>query len=140
MLQAMTAFTRSGGRLLVSGAYIGSEMQSDEQRLFTRDILRYEYAGTLPADSIADVTGLSTNFNLSVEPNEQQYKLTTADCLAPTQGAFCAMVYDHSKQCAATAYAGTDYKCFAIGFPFEAITDADRRRDLMRGIIGFLLN
>ncbi|MBQ9286482.1 MAG: hypothetical protein IJ209_09440 [Bacteroidaceae bacterium] len=139
MVQSVASFTRSGGRLLVSGAYIGSDMQTDDERLFTRSVLRYEYAGTLPSDSIADITGLNTNFSISVVPNEQQYTVSSANSLAPVEGSFCAMVYDHSGQSAATAYAGTDYKCFAIGFPFEAITDVDKRRQLMSGIIRFLL-
>ena len=139
MVQSIASFTRSGGRLLVSGAYIGADMQDDDERLFTRSVLHYEYAGSLPADSICDVSGLSTNFHLSNAPNERQYCVSSASCLAPAEGSFCAMIYDHSGQSAATAYDGTDYKCFAIGFPFEAVTDADRRRELMSGIIRFLL-
>ncbi len=139
MIQSVAEFTRTGGHLLVSGAYIGTDMQTDEQRVFTRDILKYEYAGSLPADSIGDISGLGLHFNIANTPNERQYMVSAADCLAPSEGAFCAMAYDHSGQSAAIAYSGSDYHCFAMGFPFEAITDADQRRDIIRGIMQFLL-
>jgi len=49
------------------------------------------------------------------------------------------MVYANQTS-AAVAYAGGDYHAFTMGFPFECITDAQKRAAIMRGIMNFLNN
>lgn len=39
---ALSVFRSIGGRILVSGAYIGSDMQTDDERHFTAEVLGYE--------------------------------------------------------------------------------------------------
>lgn len=139
LLQVVAEFTRAGGSILVSGAYIGNDMQRDDERVFTRSVLKYEYAGSLPTDSLGQIAGLSQDFSIFNVPNEQSYAVSSVDCLAPMSGAFCAMVYSESRQSAAVAYQGSDYRSFAMGLPLEAVAEADVRVELMRGIIQFLL-
>lgn len=139
LTQAVAAFVRGSGSVLVSGAYVGSDMTSDDDRLFTRSVLKYDYAGSLPTDSLTGMTGLSTTFDIHRRPNEQSYYTPRVDCLAPVGGAFCPMVYNPVGKSAAVAYSGTDYRLFAIGFPFEGITERETRVNLLRGILQFLV-
>lgn len=137
--QATAAHVRNGGSILVSGAYIGSDMTSQKDRLFTRSLLKYEYAGALSSDSISSITGLSTSFDIYRTLNEKSYYVPTVDCLAPVDGGFCTMVYGAGGESAAVAYQGNDYRTFCIGFPFESITDPQVRVALLQGMIQFLL-
>lgn len=48
MQRILTSYCRSGGSLLVSGAYTGSDMNSSQgDREFIRNILKYRYGNTL---------------------------------------------------------------------------------------------
>ena len=139
LVQAAAEFARSGGHLLVSGAYVGSDMTSEADRLLTRSLLKYEYAGALVADSIAGITSNDGTFDIYRKLNEVSYCVPAVDCLSPTQGAFCSMVYAPSGQSAAVAYDGQDYRAVTLGFPFESITDDEIRRRILMNIINFLI-
>ena len=139
LIQASAEFVRTGGSLLVSGAYVGSDMTSENDRLFTRSILKYEYAGALSADSITHINGLNTDFDIYRQLNEESYCVPAIDCLAPLDKGFCPMVYAPSGQSAAVAYQGSDYRSFTMGFPFEAIKDPQTRSTLLQGILQFLI-
>ena len=138
LIQVAAEFARSGGNLLVSGAYVGSDMTSDADRLFTRSLLKYEYAGALPADSISGITSNDGNFDIHRRLNEELYSVPAVDCLAPTSEAFCPMVYGPTGASAAVAYDGQDYRSMTLGFPLESITDTAMRRRVLMNIIAFL--
>ena len=146
--QALRGFTRGGGSLFVSGAYVATDMREDDERLFTRQVLRYEYAGTMNADSISAIEGMGQAARLFTSPNEVRYSVTTTDCLAPapttattaTPDAFCAMTYTPSSQSAAVAYKGTTYRAMTLGFPIESVNDVATRQQLWRAILPFLLS
>ena len=138
LTQTAAEFVRGGGSLLVSGAFVGSDMTSESDRLFTRSILKYEYAGALDADSITAVSGLGTTFDIFRQLNEERYCVPAVDCLAPSGESFCAMTYSPTGQSAAVAYQGSDYRAFTLGFPLESIKDTPMRIDILRGILQFL--
>lgn len=140
LIQTVAAFTRSGGNILVSGAFIGSDMLSDAERLFTRSVLKYEFAGYLPTYSIGSIFGLNNTFSVFRTFNEKSYSVPHVDCLVATSPAFSTMVYQPSGQSAAVAYKGKDYRSIALGFPIESVSDAGIRKELMRGLMQFLLN
>ena len=125
--------------MLVSGAYIGNDMQADDDRLFTRSLLKYDYASTLPADSLQNISGMNLDFNIRRGYCERAYGTPSVDCLAPVAPAFCTMVYGSSQQSAAVAYQGNDYRSLCFGFPLETIADERIRQLLWRDILGFLL-
>ena len=121
----------------MSGAYIASDMvQPDEQR-FLSQVLKCLPAGTTK-EPTGTVTGLGTSFQFYRHLNEQHYAATRTDVLAPMEGAFSAMAYADGNP-AATAYRGTDFGVFAMGFPFECIQQANTRASIMQGILNYLL-
>jgi hypothetical protein len=139
LTQVVAEFVRGGGNLLVSGAFVGSDMTSDSDRLFTRSVLKYEYASALSAQDITSITGLGTACDIYRQLNEQSYCVPAVDCLAPVDEGFCTMVYSPSGESAAVAYQGSDYHSFVMGFPLESITDTYLRVSILSAILRFLI-
>lgn len=137
MQSKLSAYTAGGGRLLVSGAYIGQDMKDDSERRFLSKVLHLDYAASNTTQA-ENISGLGMNFDIYRVPCKQHYAATSADVLSPLSPAFCVMQYADGVS-AAVAYDGTDYKCFSMGFPFECIKSQQQRRLIMKGILSFLM-
>lgn len=138
MQAALRKYTNHGGSLLVSGAYIGSDQTTDDEKLMLSELLKCETAGV--NTSSAAVRGLGLHFDFYKSLNETHYAATHTDVLLPTSSfSFPAMVYEHDESSAAVAYNGNDYHAFTMGFPFECITDSLARARIMKGIMSFLI-
>ena len=140
MQRILTSFCQSGGNLLISGAYIGSDMDNSQgNRDFIQNILKYRYGNSLKTDGdkIA-VQGLGRTFTLPRLPNEQSYPVTSPDCILPMSPAFPVMTYATGNASAAVAYQGSDYRTFIMGFPFESIREETSRNAIMASILHFL--
>ncbi|MDR0892233.1 MAG: xanthan lyase [Mediterranea sp.] len=139
MQRLLTSYLRSGGSLLVSGAYIGSDMSATQGgREFTERILKYGYQGSITDKQVSEVTGMGHTFGLPRQMNERQYSLPAVDCIVPADGAFPLFTYS-TGSCAGTAYQGADYRTIALGFPFESITSDEALASLMAGMLRFLM-
>lgn len=139
LYKILKPYTKKGGHLLVSGAYVASDQTTLSEQNMVSDLLKCLSAGTIRNMS-GMVGGLGMEFGYYSQLNEQHYAATKTDILTPTvNGAFPAMVYKDSNTCAAIAYQGNDYHAFTMGFPFECIIDQQTRERLMRGIINFLI-
>ena len=140
MQRALTAYCQSGGNLLVSGAYTGSDMDSSQgDREFTQNILKYRFGNSLQAtEKNISVQGLGRSFSIPRLPNEQAYPVTAPDCILPVATAFPVMTYTPGNLPAATAYRGNDYRTFIMGFPFESIAQEASRTAIMASVLQFL--
>ena len=137
--KALLPFTKKGGHLLVSGAYVASDQKTMEEQNDVSSLLKCTLAGVCRNTS-GNVGGLGLDFNYFSQLNDTHYAATQTDILAPSvPHAFPAMVYKDSNTSAAVAYKGNDYHAFTMGFPFECITDPVTRERLMRGILNFLI-
>lgn len=136
--QRLSSFTQKGGSLLVSGAYLSTDMQQPTEQTFLSSVLKLNGQGQNSNLSDTDITGLGLNFSIYRTPNDVHYAATHTDIVCPTQDAFSAMAYP-SGESAAVAYQGTDYRSFAVGFPLECIKDKTLRRQIFQGITNFLL-
>ena len=124
--------------LLVSGSFIGSDMQREDERRFTREVMHYDFAGSARADSTGIVRGLNLNLPLQRDKGGDTYAVIAPDALMPVgNGAFTAFAYGQG-QSAGIAYSGKDCRVVAMGFPFEGIADADLRRQAIRALVDFL--
>ena len=140
MQRILTSYCQSGGHLLVSGAYVGSDMDSSQgNKEFIQNILKYRHGNSLKTDGdkIA-VRGLGHTFTLPRLPNEQSYPVTSPDCILPMSPAFPVMTYAIGNTPAAVAYQGSDYRTFVMGFPFESIREETSRNVIMASILRFL--
>lgn len=138
------SYMDKGGRMLVSGAFIGSDMQSVDEQKFTEEVLKYSYDESMAPSTSATstLTGCGIDFTIPRTLNEKQYAVQTCDCLRPanTKDAFAAFAYTQNSRCAGIAYQKGDYRVMALGFPFESVTSARDRNTLMAAMLQFLLN
>ena len=137
--QQLQTYLSQGGRLMVSGAYIGSDMQSSSEQAFTSKVLKYQFMGQESQESLSAINGMNTQVSLFRNPSEQHYWITRSDILQPTEGAFSTMTYQPDQQSAAIAYQGQDYRTMAFGFPLECIENTELRRSIMNAALQFLL-
>lgn len=137
---AVNRFTTSGGNVMVSGAYIGSDMALPEEIKFTEDIFKYRLAGVQANDSATTISGMNTELTVYGKMNEICYPVTYMDVIVPLEGAFPTMAYRPVGQSAAVAYQGSDYHSIAFGFPLECITDPYVRRSIFYASTQFLLS
>ena len=137
MRKTLTDYTRRGGALLVSGAYIGTDIMGTEEERFVSETLKCTYGGQYRAEN-NQVNGLGTVIPYYNMLNEEHYAATSADILRPAAPAFTVMQYADGQD-AAVAYKGKDYRSFTMGFPFECIMDEQKQGSIMRGILNFLL-
>lgn len=138
MQEKLKRYAKSGGRILVSGSYMASDMQGSNEKAFLRDILHVAYNGCESNISQDRIDGMGTSFNIYKSLNEYHYASTRSDILHAVAPAYCALTYE-SGTSACVAYNGTDFKTISLGFPFECITSAKKRNTIMRGLMTFLL-
>jgi hypothetical protein len=139
MQECLRDFTACGGNLLVSGAFVGSDMITDEDRSFLNDVLKVRFEG-INTEVNNQIQGMGTAFNFHRQLNEKHYAAQQTDILIPAApNAFSTLVYANNTS-AAVAYQGSDYRAFAMGFPLECITSQNMRDMIMRGILKFLSN
>lgn len=131
--QAIAGYCQNGGRLLVSGAYVGSQL-GDES--FKQNTLKYSYGGNMKHTRSGEIYGTNIRFQIPRTANEKTYAVAAPDCILPQKQAFPAFVYTENNQCAGIAYKGS-YRTFILGFPFESVSEAEQRTHIMRAIINF---
>lgn len=131
---ALRRFTASGGHVLISGAYIGTDAWDhvyqgvpaapESTREFVRTVLGYEWvtnAGTR-SDAVMPARGSGlplVHYNRSWSPSV--YRVENPDGIKPAgPRASVLMRYgDSARIGAATWYDGPGYKVAAFGFPLE---------------------
>lgn len=138
MQQSLSQYVAQGGSLLVSGAYVATDMKSEEERRFLSHVLKCQAGGTYRGDE-ETVKGMGTTMEIYHHLNEQHYAATSCDVLMPTDdGSFCAMLYPDGTS-AAIAYQGKNYRTFVMGFPWECIKDGRKRTSIMKGLLNYLI-
>lgn len=130
-------FASQGGRLLVSGAYIGSDMTSEADRRFIQEVLKADYKATISTTDIQQIQGIGGRHTFFNTPNEKHYAIQSADVIEAIGGAFTPIVYENGYS-AATAYDGQDYKSFVMAVPIECITQPTAQKNLIEAILSFL--
>ncbi len=139
MLSAISQLTLQGTSIMVSGAFIGSDIHSAQLDAFVADKLKYRFSGSVPADSICGVQGLNNAATIYSRPNEQNYWVRSTDIIEGVGGAFNTMKYDATGYPAAVAYPGPGYRVLAFGFPLECIKENEARRNIMGIAVDFLM-
>lgn len=135
----LRSYAKSGGRILVSGAYVGSDMTQPHERSFMSDVLKTTFTGTDTNAGNNMVDGLGLSFGIIRQINDRHFAATSVDRIAACDGrSFAAMRYQDGST-AGVAYDGTDYKSFVMGYPYECINNVRTRQQVMKGLLAFLL-
>ena len=122
MQHALTHYLQHGGRLLLSGAHIASDMQGKEDAAFTKNQLHYEFRCTH-----ASRTGkirierelTKGNYTFRTEPNDTMLHTENADGLFPTEGGIVVARFPEVNVAAAighdaTAEGGSKTLCWSF--------------------------
>lgn len=137
-------YTQSGGCLLLSGAYIGIDVQqhNEEETLrnenFTQRVLHWRQQGEQRGNTTLGVSGMNTQATLTMVPNEEHLSTPRVSVLQAAGTAYPILTYA-SQQPAAIAYKGQDYKAITLGFPIEQLNEPNVRKQLMGAFIRFLI-
>lgn len=137
--QLMEQLAQTGKGILVSGAYIGTDMNTADERQFLTRMLKWTPGGALTAGDCTSVQGMNTQSAVYTEPNEEHYWVRHMDVLQPTSPAFATMLYADGQHASAVAYQGSDYKAISFGFPLECMVQADARSAVFAAVVQFLL-
>lgn len=147
MIDALSGYCDSGGRLLISGAYVGRDVwdetySSDKARLFAQKVLHYKWEESHPSHKETLARSIVPGYNHTAyhwegRPNEECYAVEETDVLLPAgKGAATFLIYGNHDS-AAVAYDNGVYKCCTIGFPIEAIIGEENRNEIMKEIFQF---
>ena len=149
--EALRAYSRRGGNLLVSGAHIGTDawdrvypVSTDSlaraaMQTFIVETLGYRwmtnYASRSPkiwktGTGRMDLSAVPAPLYYQNEPGESCYHVETPDGLVPAdpEKASTVLRYSDTDISAAVCYQGEGYKTVCFGFPLEVLT-AEAARD-----------
>lgn len=132
-------YCAAGGSLFISGAFIASDMaKNTEDRRFIRDVLRFDYGGSVSELNENCISGSGLEFSIARTVNERCYAVSRPDILVPLDDAFVSFVFNGNRESAGVAYAG-NYRIISTSFPFETVSEEEQRDKLMGAIMRFLM-
>ena len=150
MQEAITAYCNQGGNIIVSGAFVGTDLwdnrlatPEEADKKFATDVLKYKWRVGQAAlkGKVKSVDSpfpmLTGNYTYHNELNEESYVVEAPDAIEPaSKDAYTVMRYSENNLSAGVAYQG-DYKTYIMGFPFETIRTEAERETLMKAILTF---
>jgi hypothetical protein len=136
-------FVAGGGNLFLSGSEIGWDLDNlNNGRDFYNNVLRADYvaddAGTYNVEG--DAGSIFNGLDFSFDNGALFFDANFPDVIAANQGSVAALSYDGgSGGTAGIQYDGDDQngKVVMFGFPFETITTAQNRADVMGRVLEF---
>lgn len=160
MQQRIEFHCNIGGGVLVTGAYIGTDLMDNAMtdsiaregdRRFANEVLGFNWhIGKGSVDGrVKEVPSpfrmfTQRAFTFQTEPSADSYAVESPDAIRPSgMEAFTIMRYEENNLTAATAMErmgsfGRSYRVVAAGFPFETIIGEDTRSALMKEFLSFL--
>lgn len=137
MQDKLSRYAKNHGDLIVSGAYVSSDMSKLKEVRFLEETFHISHNGMERLQGNNIVKGMNTSFEIYTTPNEEHYAATTVDKIKPIAPAFCALT-DQNGNSLCVAYDGSNCRTFTMGFPFECIKSAQKRSMIMQGILNFI--
>jgi len=134
----------NGGRMFLSGAYVGSDLYSDiNGKSFAKNILRFNHKTTH-----ASKTGIFHSVNKDFIPyrrtfyynsvfDKNIYKVEAPDEIEPINGSEVLMRFSENEFTSMIGYKG-NYGLVVSTIPFETIISQDDRKFLMKSILDYL--
>lgn len=152
---ALRAHTAAGGDVLVSGAYVATDLWdnpfsskevAEADRKFATEVLGYHWRvgqATVEGDAYEVHTPFPAftggRWQFCSELNSECYAVESPDSFyAPDKEHGCTLMrYGENNLVAGTAFAPGAYRTVVLGFPFEVIRGADARAALMKQVLDF---
>lgn len=151
----LTGFCRAGGRVFVSGAYVGTDLWQNpltptlaSDRQFAENILKYKWRADRACATgevayvVSPLASERTHISYYHQPNEDSYAVESPDAIVPTDSAaYTAFRYPDSNMSAGIVFGGnaTDrWRTVVLAIPFESLKGEAVRDRLMEQILRFL--
>jgi hypothetical protein len=144
----VTTYLKAGGRLFVSGAEIGWDLDNrNNGRSFYRDYLKAVYVND-SSNSVYDLQGTSSGIfhDLSFSFDNGApgtYNVGTPDTININGGSIAALNYGATANIAGIQFSGMfpsgtqEGKLVNLGFPFETISSMEARNEVMKRVLEF---
>lgn len=149
-------FTSAGGNIFVSGSYLATDLWDNPyssketaaaDKDFATGVLGYHWRvgqATVEGD-VYEVQSRFPQFDggvfkFSNELNSDTYAVESPDCMYAADDAKGATImrYSENNLIAGIAHDAGNYRTVVMGFPFETVTGADSRLDMMKQVLAFL--
>jgi hypothetical protein len=149
MMESVERYTKAGGDVFLSGAYIGTDMMENSDSVaiqFATQVLHYTWrthhatniGSVYVTDRAVDLFPEQVMFNTA--DHGILYKVESPDAIEPAgTGAFRIYRYTSGNCSAGIAYKGS-YCTVALGFPFECILTPQQRAELITRVMNFFEN
>ena len=154
LMDALRAFTGKGGSVMMTGAYVGSDLwdnaagNTDEAaKSFVKSVLGFEglqgrasLDGTVSAVDSPDIRLSSPGaWGFVSRLNDKQYAVESPDAIRASDGnGFTWLRYGENGLPAAIASDRGGYRTVVMGFPLETVTTVQERTSLMSRIMDYL--
>ena len=151
---ALRQFTAGGGSVLLTGAYVGSDLwdnaagNDDEQgKTFVKDVLGFEglhgrasLDGTITTVDSPEIRLSSPGaWSFTNKLNDKTYAVESPDAIrASDDRGFTWMRYGENGLPAAIASDRGNYRTVVMGFPLETVSTVQERTSLMTRIMDYL--
>jgi len=145
-LSKINGIAKSGGKIFISGAYLGSEFGENNDTItakFVKEVLHFSWrtghaskGGAFYSTDYAR-KWLNGKWNFNSEYHPEIYTVEAPDGLEPAgKNAITAFRYGENNASAGILFHGS-YRIAAMGIPFEAIINSADRKMFMRQIFNF---
>ena len=142
-------YARNNGRLIVSGAYVGTDMRDSLEQVFLSDVFKASFNGAVKTDTLlvairpltSDTDSIARDSVVALlykSPNAVHYAPTKVDVLTPLDGATTGYRYT-GWWSASVAYVAGNRRSHIFGFPIECIKDSEDRRRIMAEAIDMMM-
>ncbi|MDX8340126.1 fibronectin type III domain-containing protein [Draconibacterium sp. IB214405] len=142
MMNALTEYTKNGGNIFMSGAYVGTEIPKDKtqkQRIGNLFGFKWRTDHAVKSGQFYSVNS-NSNFTgaFNTDYNLEQYPVEAPDGIeAFDKNGKTIFRYGENGISAGVLYKST-YKSVVLGFPFESVKGQEQRDLLMREILKML--
>lgn len=150
-MNAVTAYTAAGGNVMITGAYVASDIWEkakpvEAEVAFAKNVLGFEHRASRAAQS-GEVNGVVSKFTeLPAERkmafcnalNNKVYAVESPDAVKASDAAGATIMrYTENTKPAAVAVDRGTYRTVVAGFPFESINCCKARNTFMHDILNF---
>ncbi|MCF0168238.1 MAG: hypothetical protein HUJ93_06335 [Bacteroidales bacterium] len=163
MQKVLGDYCAAGGRLIVSGANVASDIWNnlyvaqdstnlnpavnETAKSFASNKLKYKWEANHASHngvvkSIQNPFGFPANasYRFYTQPNQFRYHVEAPDGISPAgSNCYTIMRYAENNVSAAVAYKGSNYRVVTLGFPIETLTSQDQIDSLITSIMKFLM-
>lgn len=140
MQQQIRSYMKSGGRLLVSGSFVGTDVaMSPEDLSFAADCLHFRPASDTLEDDADQIQGRRiATFNIRRTADSGFYGASHPDILEPAGRGERLLTYGKGRRAAVIGTRNAESRSIVMGFPYESISTQKERDHVMRYLLNYL--